>query len=136
LIPEHKPVPVSHQNCQKVAPILQRIGDKWSLLIVMLLAQGPQRFNEIKRSVDGISQRMLTLTLKGLERDGLVSRTVFPTIPPRVDYALTELGQSLRVPAMALGGWAQEHADEMAAARERFDRRPPIESVRPLNPAD
>ena len=75
--------------------MLARVGDKWSVLIVSLLGDGPQRFSEIKRMVGGISQRMLTLTLRGLERDGLVTRTVFPTVPPRVDYELTELGRSL-----------------------------------------
>lgn len=100
------------------------MGDKWSVLIVMLLGGGPRRFNEIKRMVGGISQRMLTLTLRGLERDGLVRRTVFPTIPPRVDYALTDLGRSLCVPVEALGLWARVHEVEIEAARRRFDGRP------------
>ena len=85
-----------------VTDILSRVGDKWSVLIVMLLGPGPRRFNEIRRAINGISQRMLTLTLRGLERDGLVTRTVFPTVPPRVDYELTQLGQSLRCPIDAL----------------------------------
>lgn len=113
----------SVSSCQRVAPVLAKIGDKWSVLIVMILAQGPRRFNELKRLVAGISQRMLTLTLRGLERDGLVTRTVFPTIPPRVDYALTDLGHSLCGPVTALGRWADENGDVMAAAREAFDRR-------------
>jgi DNA-binding HxlR family transcriptional regulator len=100
LVLEHKEVTTPdarlHVDCRKVSQVLARIGDKWSVLIVMLLGDGPRRFNEIKRMVGGISQRMLTLTLKGLERDGLVTRTVFPTIPPRVDYQLTDLGRSLR----------------------------------------
>lgn len=112
-----------HGNCRAVADILARIGDKWSVLIVMLLADGPRRFNELKRMVGGISQRMLTLSLRGLERDGLVTRTVFPTVPPRVDYALTTLGQSLRVPVQALGSWAFEHQPVIARARHAFDRR-------------
>jgi DNA-binding HxlR family transcriptional regulator len=108
-------------NCRSVAPVLNRVGDKWSMLIVMMLADGPQRFNELKRRIDGISQRMLTLSLRGLERDGLVSRTVTPVIPPRVDYALTELGQSLRQPVRALGDWAAAHIDCIRAAQTRFD---------------
>ncbi|MDO7843309.1 helix-turn-helix domain-containing protein [Sphingomonas sp. CA1-15] len=110
-------------GCRSVTPLLARIGDKWTILIVMLLSAGPRRFNEIKRLVDGISQRMLTLTLRNLERDGLVTRTVFPTIPPRVDYALTPLGQSLRVPVMALGRWVTENRDTMERSRTAFDGR-------------
>jgi DNA-binding HxlR family transcriptional regulator len=110
-------------DCRIVAPILARVGDKWSVLIVRLLGDGPRRFNEIKRLVDGISQRMLTLTLRGLERDGLVTRTVTPSIPPRVDYELTELGRSLWEPVQALGLWAFENRVEIAAAQAAFDRR-------------
>jgi DNA-binding HxlR family transcriptional regulator len=128
LIPEHTEVTILdnrplHVDCREVSKILARVGDKWSVLVVMLLRDGPRRFNEIKRMVGGISQRMLTLTLKGLERDGMVTRTVFPTIPPRVDYALTELGHSLSKPVMELGSWAQAHLAEIQAARLRFDRR-------------
>lgn len=88
----------------------------------MQIARGPKRFNEIRRAIDGISQRMLTLTLRGLERDGLVKRTVFPTIPPRVDYELTDLGRSLCVPVLALGTWAQSHLADIDAARSAFDQ--------------
>jgi DNA-binding HxlR family transcriptional regulator len=102
---------------------LARVGDKWSVFVIMLLGNGPRRFNEIKRMVGGISQRMLTLTLRGLERDGLVTRTVFPTIPPRVDYELTDLGRGLSQPVIALGTWAIEHLTEIEDARARFDRR-------------
>lgn len=108
-------------ECKAVAPVLQRVGDKWSILIVMNLADGPRRFNEIKREVEGISQRMLTLTLRGLERDGLVTRTVFPTVPPRVDYDLTALGHSLRGPVSALGQWAKDNRAAMHSARAKFD---------------
>ena len=108
-------------GCKNVAPVLNRVGDKWSMLIVMILSGGPKRFSELKREIDGISQRMLTLSLRGLERDGLVSRTVTPTIPPRVDYELTELGISLRQPVKALGDWAIEHIACIRAAQERFD---------------
>lgn len=108
-------------SCRPVTDILSRIGDKWSVMIVMLLAPGPRRFNEMRRSINGISQRMLTLTLRGLERDGLVTRTVFPTIPPRVDYELTELGQSLCRPIEALAEWAFKNRAHVEAARARFD---------------
>jgi DNA-binding HxlR family transcriptional regulator len=110
-------------DCRAVSAVLARVGDKWSVLIVMLLGDGPKRFSEIKRAVGGISQRMLTLTLRGLERDGLVSRTVFPTVPPRVDYELTDLGRSLRPPVAALGRWALGHQHEIEAARQRFDEK-------------
>ncbi|WP_024512413.1 helix-turn-helix domain-containing protein [Bradyrhizobium sp. ARR65] len=127
--PEHTRVPVlppqpdAHADCRAVAPILARVGDKWSVLVIMMLRDGPRRFNEIKRLIDGISQRMLTLTLRGLERDGLVTRTVFPSIPPRVDYELTDLGRGLSKPVIALGQWAIEHRREIEAARARFDGR-------------
>ncbi len=111
-----------HKGCNAVAPILARVGDKWSILTIMILADGPRRFNELKRLIGGISQRMLTLTLRNLERDGLVTRTVFPTIPPRVDYALTDLGRALRVPVTALGQWVIDNIDAIEAARVRFDR--------------
>jgi DNA-binding HxlR family transcriptional regulator len=110
-------------DCRAVSSVLARVGDKWTVLIVALLGDGPKRFNEIKRMVGGISQRMLTLTLRGLERDGLVTRTVFPTVPPRVDYELTPLGRSLWEPVEALGAWARAHQPEIEAARRRFDAR-------------
>lgn len=110
-------------DCRAVSAVLARIGDKWSVLIVSLLGDGPKRFSEIKRTVGGISQRMLTLTLRGLERDGLVTRTVTPSIPPRVDYALTDLGRSLLRPVEALGLWARQHQSQIQAAQQAFDRR-------------
>ena len=113
----------THEDCRGVSEVLARVGDKWSVLIISALGDGPRRFNEIKRMVGGISQRMLTLTLRGLERDGLVTRTVFPTIPPRVDYELTDLGRPLWKPVEALGTWAREHLPEIAAAKARFDKR-------------
>ena len=127
--PEHTRVPVLPPNahldsdCRGAASVLARVGDKWSVFVIMLLGDGPRRFNEIKRMVGGISQRMLTLTLRGLERDGLVTRTVFPTIPPRVDYELTDLGRGLSEPVIALGEWAKSHQGEIEAARSRFDGR-------------
>jgi DNA-binding HxlR family transcriptional regulator len=105
-----------------VSSVLSRVGDKWSVLVVMLLGDGPLRFNELKRLIGGVSQRMLTRTLRGLERDGLVLRTLTPSVPPRVDYALTPLGQSLRGPVEALGRWAFEHGQAIDAARQAFDR--------------
>jgi DNA-binding HxlR family transcriptional regulator len=93
------------------------------VLIVMMLSDGPRRFGELKRMIGGVSQRMLTLTLRGLERDGMVKRTVFPTIPPRVEYELTELGHSLRVPLEALGNWAFAHIAAVERARAEFDAR-------------
>jgi DNA-binding HxlR family transcriptional regulator len=112
----------SHR-CTRITPVLNRVGDKWSMQIVMALGAGPRRFSELKREIDGISQRMLTLSLRGLERDGLISRDVTPTIPPRVDYELTELGLSLREPVRALGAWASEHIECIRAAQQRFDER-------------
>ncbi|UFM66928.1 helix-turn-helix transcriptional regulator (plasmid) [Paracoccus sp. MA] len=108
-------------GCRAFTAVLQRIGDKWSLLIVSVLAEGPRRFNELRREIPSISQRMLTLTLRGLERDGLVSRTVTPSIPPRVDYELTELGRSLREPVCALAQWALANIGTIQAAQARFD---------------
>ncbi|MGO4735335.1 winged helix-turn-helix transcriptional regulator [Bosea sp. 2KB_26] len=101
--------------------MLSRVGDKWTMLVVDLLGDGPKRFTEIKRALGSISQRMLTLTLRNLERDGLVTRTQFETIPPRVDYELTELGHSLRYPVKALSDWVVANRRGIAAARTRFD---------------
>ena len=118
VVPDH-----ASADCLAVNSILARVGDKWSVLIIVLLGDGKQRFSEIKRMVGGISQRMLTLSLRGLERDGLVTRTVFPTVPPRVDYELTDLGRSLWPPVEALGLWAREHHLDIETARRRFDQR-------------
>jgi DNA-binding HxlR family transcriptional regulator len=129
LEPTHTDLPASqaphpdHADCRGVASILARVGDKWSVFVIMMLSDGPKRFNELKRMINGISQRMLTLTLRGLERDGLVTRTIFPTIPPRVDYELTDLGHGLQQPVKALGEWAMAHQEQIAAARTRFDER-------------
>ena len=107
--------------CQTISGLLQRIGDKWSLLVVQTLGAGSRRFNELRREIPSISQRMLTLTLRNLERDGLVSRTVTPTIPPRVDYELTDLGRSLQGPICGLATWALENVETIHAAQTRFD---------------
>ena len=103
--------------------ILDRIADKWSLLVICLLADGTRRFSELRREIDGISQRMLTLTLRQLEREGLVTRTVFPVVPPRVDYQLTPLGSTLLDTIQSLVAWAGEHGHEIAAARAAYDAR-------------
>lgn len=121
--PALPPSPHLDSDCRGVASILARVGDKWSVFVIMLLGDGPRRFNEIKRMIAGISQRMLTLTLRGLERDGLVTRTVFPTIPPRVDYELTDLGRGLSKPVEALGRWAFDHQPQIESARAKFDGR-------------
>jgi DNA-binding HxlR family transcriptional regulator len=104
-----------------VREVLDRVGDKWSVLVVALLGSGGKRFSELRRSIDGISQRMLTLTLRGLERDGLVARTLHPTIPPRVDYELTVVGRTLLEPVMALFEWAEEHRTTIREARVHYD---------------
>jgi DNA-binding HxlR family transcriptional regulator len=108
-------------ECLAVRHVLSRIGDKWSVLVIELLGEGKQRFSEIRRGVEGISQRMLTLTVRGLERDGIVARTVVPTNPPRVDYELTKLGRTLREPIFGLVSWAKKNREEIQSARARFD---------------
>src|ERR1051325_2912736 len=112
-----------HEECRTVSQILARVGEKWSMLVIMLLRDGPRRFNDIKRKSGGISQQMLTRTLRALERDGMVTRTIFPTSPPQVEYRLTELGRSMSEPVLAFGRWVQEHLAQVEAARQRFDRR-------------
>ena len=107
--------------CRTISSLLQRIGDKWTVLVVQTLGEGPRRFNQLRREIPSVSQRMLTLTLRNLERDGLVSRTVTPSIPPRVDYELTELGQSLREPISALADWALDNVGAIHRAQARFD---------------
>ena len=104
-----------------MSEVLSRVGDKWTVLVVGTLGDGPKRFNELRRALGSISQRMLTLTLRALERDGLVTRTVTPSIPPRVDYELTELGRSLLKPVQALGAWALSNRESIEEARRRFD---------------
>src|SRR5947207_315226 len=118
LIPSTLHVP---EDCRAVSEVLARVGDKWTVLVVGVLGDGPKRFNELRRALGSISQRMLTLTLRGLERDGLVTRTMFPSIPPRVDYELTKLGHSLLEPVSGLGLWARQNRSAIDAARRRFD---------------
>jgi DNA-binding HxlR family transcriptional regulator len=107
--------------CRTISTLLSRIGDKWTVLVVTTLGEGPRRFNELRREIPSVSQRMLTLTLRNLERDGLVNRTVTPSIPPRVDYALTELGCSLLKPLNALAEWAVANIETIHHAQRRFD---------------
>src|SRR3954467_6034081 len=107
--------------CRTISTLLSRIGDKWTVLVVQTLGEGSKRFNELRREIPSVSQRMLTLTLRNLERDGLVNRTVTPTIPPRVDYELTDLGYSLLKPVNALSQWALENIERIHAAHARFD---------------
>lgn len=114
--------PYASSECRAVSGILSRVGDKWTVLVVEFLGDGPMRFSELRRSIGSISQKMLTTTLRGLERDGFVTRTVYPTIPPRVDYELTDLGRELLVPVRALGDWARANMGRIEAARENFDR--------------
>lgn len=110
-------------KCQTVSEMLARLGDKWTVLVIMMLGDTPKRFSDLKRSVVGISQRMLTLTLRALERDGIVERTVHPTVPPKVEYALTDLGRSFGEPIRALGGWVFTHHEHIQSARVEFDSR-------------
>ena len=117
-LPGHKHV---SGKCPAVREVLNRVGDKWSVLVVALLGDGKKRFSELRRAIEGISQRMLTLTLKGLERDGLVTRTSYPTIPPRVEYELTKLGRSLLTPITGLSDWAGRNRERIQAARDRYD---------------
>jgi DNA-binding HxlR family transcriptional regulator len=111
------------ESCRVVADVVARIGDKWTVYVVRLLSDGTKRFNEIQRAIPAISQRMLTLTLRGLERDGLVVRTVYPTIPPRVDYELTELGRTLIATLRELGDWALANRAKVEKARAAFDAK-------------
>ena len=109
--------------CRTISTLLARIGDKWTVLVVSTLGEGSKRFNELRREIPSVSQRMLTLTLRNLERDGLVQRTVFAQVPVRVDYELTDLGQGILEPMEILRLWSEEHVPKVLAARERFDAR-------------
>lgn len=121
---------IKHETeyCRATADLLARIGDKWTVYVVGLLQDGPMRFNEIRRAVGGISQRMLTLTVRGLERDGLVTRTVYPTIPPRVDYELTELGRTLIGTLQGLADWANQNSAAVEKAQRAFDAKAKAET--------
>ena len=116
-------IPGGHETCAKVNAILGRVGDKWTVLVIASLRQKPRRFNELRRLIGGISQQMLTRTLKALERDGMVTRTVHPTVPPQVEYALTLLGVSLSEPVLALGFWVMNNMAAIEANQQLFDKR-------------
>ncbi|MFJ3793275.1 winged helix-turn-helix transcriptional regulator [Kitasatospora sp. NPDC090091] len=118
-----------HEDCG-IREVLDRIGDKWSVLVVVELAQGVRRFRRLQRAVPGISQRMLTLTVRRLERDGLLTRTVHPTVPPQVDYELTPIGHSLTHLVKALADWSAQHRDALARARQDFDAAHPDAGIR------
>jgi DNA-binding HxlR family transcriptional regulator len=118
-----RPIKMDAATCARIQDVLSRVGDKWSMLILMSMTGGSLRFSELHRSIDGISQRMLTRTLRNLERDGYVKRTVIPTVPIRVDYELTEMGRSAAVPVLALGKWAMGHLDHIDVARRKFDKK-------------
>lgn len=118
----------TREDCE-VRQILDRVADKWSLLVIALLDRRKLRFSELKREIDGVSQRMLTVTLRQLERDGLVRRTVHPVVPPRVDYELTPLGGTLHTTIRSLVTWTERHQNEIAAAREAYDERETAEAV-------
>lgn len=119
------PALVEHdsERCRIVRETFDRLGDKWSLLIISILSGGPLRFTTLRFAAEGISQRMLTLTLRKLERDGLIERTVFAEVPPRVEYQLSALGRTLVRPASALADWAVEHHEQIAHQQRSFDRR-------------
>lgn len=118
-----------HPDCG-IRDVLDRIGDKWSVLVIVELASGIRRFRELQRAIDGISQRMLTLTVRRLERDGLVTRTVYPTVPARVTYELTERGSSLTLLVKQLADWSLEHKDPIGASRELYDLQNPDQQIR------
>jgi DNA-binding HxlR family transcriptional regulator len=118
LKPRH---PHLSEDCRAVSGVLNRVGDKWTVLVVTKLGPGRMRFSELRDAVGGISQKMLTATLRGLERDGFISREQFPTIPPRVEYELTDLGRELLEPVTALAEWARRNGERVAKARMRFD---------------
>ena len=115
--------PLERNHCLAMSDVLNRIGDKWTVMIVGRLKNGPMRFNELRRNIGGISQRMLTLSLRNLERDGIVTRTFYPEIPPRVEYELTELGRSLLPAINGIWNWATSHHDAILAARSAYDER-------------
>lgn len=124
---ETKPLPlkapVFERDCS-IRVVLDRIADKWTIMVMNLLTGGtPRRFNELRRAIEGISQKMLTQSLRDLERDGLIARTVYAEVPPRVEYALTPLGETLCLPIAGLGEWARDHVEEVKRAQRAFDAR-------------
>lgn len=124
---EHRPIETNQKEddavCSTISELFSRIGDKWTIQTIRALGEGPMRFNALRRTVGEISQKMMSATLRRLERDGFVTRTVTPSTPPQVEYALTELGQDLQRPVCALAGWTIENAGRIEAARQQYDRR-------------
>lgn len=120
--PDHGP---GHEECGKVVELIGRLGDRWTLRVLLMLRSRPHRFNELRRSIGGVSQQMLTRTLKGLERDGMLTRTVLPTVPPQVEYRLSTLGGELADEGARLGDWGFARLAEIETSRERYDGGPP-----------
>lgn len=114
--------PAVPRDCAAMRRVIDRVGDRWSLVVITALGHGPRRFNQLRRDLDGVTQRMLTLTLRNLERDGLIVRTVYPTVPPKVEYALSPLGQSLLGAVTGLLDWADAHRTDLDAARAAYDQ--------------
>lgn len=123
-----------HAQCKALGRVLDRIGDKWTIMVVGGLSNGPMRFNALQRLIDGVSHRMLTLTLRGLEQDGLVKRTVYPTVPPKVEYQLTDVGRSLIEPLSALSSWAQKNLPAIEAARANIEVEVQEDDHQPATP--
>lgn len=119
------------ENCRPIGDILTRVGDKWAMMVLGVLGDRRMRFNELHRAIDGISQRMLTVTVRNLERDGLLVRTVYPTIPPRVEYEVSELGRSLKQALTPIGEWVSTNRDDIEASRRRFDSKAGLEESDP-----
>lgn len=118
-----KPRHPDHPECRAISDVLQRVGDKWTVLVVSQLGEKKMRFNELRRTIGNISQKMLTTTLRDLEQDGFVIRTVYPTVPPKVEYELTPLGRDLLEPVHGLVVWARQNRERMEAARQRYETR-------------
>ncbi|WP_274628039.1 winged helix-turn-helix transcriptional regulator [Arvimicrobium flavum] len=127
-----KPRHRDHPDCRAISDVLQRLGDKWTVLVVSQLGEGAMRFNELRRTIGNISQKMLTTTLRDLEQDGFVTRTVYPTVPPRVEYALTDLGRDLLEPVHGLIEWAKANRERMDEAKRRFERAASSQPDKPL----
>jgi DNA-binding HxlR family transcriptional regulator len=125
--PSGTSVPASGSSSCRAREVLQRVGDKWSVYVIDLLGQDTKRFTELHRAIDGITARMLTVTLRGLERDGIVTRTIYPVIPPRVEYSLTPMGRTLLDTIGQLVNWADSHLPEIEAARAAYDARRPAQ---------
>jgi DNA-binding HxlR family transcriptional regulator len=125
-----------HSNCRRVADLLARVGDKWTILLLMAIGDRRMRFGELHRAINGISQRMLTVTLRNLEHDGILIRTAYPTIPPRVEYELSDRGRSLKLALAPIGKWVMENQIDIEAARDRIREQIPGDiTVAPADPA-